>query len=105
MSKLKVLGEAISLTAAAAQTAVSMDGTPFAPGFNAVLTVHLAAATGTPTVKVQGSNDGGTTWTDLLTVTAITGLLKKAEVTVYAQMRLNVSVVGTAGTCAAYLEA
>lgn len=105
MSKLKILGEAVSLTAAAAQTAVKMDGTPFTPNFNAVVTVHLAGATGTPTVKVQGSNDGGTTWVDLLTVTAITGLMKKAEVTLCAQMRLNVSVVGTAGTCAAYLEA
>jgi hypothetical protein len=105
MSKLKVLGEAVVLTAAAAQTAVDMDTTPFAPGFNGVLTVHLAGATGTPTVKVQGSADGGTTWVDLLTVTAITGLIELAEVTIYAQMRLNVTVVGTAGTCSAYLTA
>ena len=105
MSKLKVLGEAISLTAAAAQTAVAMNTTPFSPGFNGVITVHLAGATGTPTVKVQGSSDGGTTWVDLVTVTAITGLIKKAEVTIYALMRLNVTAVGTAGTCAAYLAA
>ena len=105
MSKLKILGEAISLTTATAQTAVAMNATPFSPGFNGVLTVHLAGATGTPTVKVQGSSDGGTTWVDLLTVTAITGLIKLAEVTIYAQMRLNVAVVGTAGTCSAYVSA
>lgn len=103
--KLKILGEAVSLTSAVAQTAVAMDGAPFTPNFNAVVTVHLAAATGTPSVKVQGSNDGGTTWVDLLTVTAITGLVKKADITLYKQMRLNVSAVGTAGTCSAYLEA
>ncbi|KZC17021.1 hypothetical protein RHOFW510R12_01490 [Rhodanobacter sp. FW510-R12] len=105
MSKLKVLGEAISLTSAVAQTAVAMNATPFAPNFNGIVTVHLAGATGTPTVKVQGSSDGGTTWVDLVTVTAITGLVKKDEVTIYALMRLNVSAVGTAGTCSAYLEA
>jgi hypothetical protein len=104
MSKLVALGEAISLTAAAAQAAVLMNKTPFSPNFNAILTVHMAGATGTPTVKVQGSADSGATWVDLLTVTAITGLMIKAEVILYAQMRLNVTVVGTAGVVSAYLN-
>lgn len=102
MSKLTILGEAVSLTTAAAQTAVALDDTPFAPGFNGVVVFNLTGATGTPTVKVQGSADG-TTWDDLLTVSAITASLKLAEVTLYAQMRLNVTVVGTAGTVSAYI--
>jgi hypothetical protein len=104
MSKLKVLGEAVSLTAVAAQTAVALTGTPFAPGFNGVIVYSMTGATGTPTVKVQGSADG-TTWVDLLTVSAITAFLKLSEVTLYAQMRLNVTVVGTAGTVSAYILA
>lgn len=105
MSKLKVLGEAIALDAVAAQTAVAMNATPFSPGFNGVVVFSMTGATGTPTVKVQGSADGGTTWVDLLTVSAITAFLKLSEVTIYAQMRLNVTVVGTAGTCSAYVIA
>jgi hypothetical protein len=106
MSKISVLGEAVSLTAAAAQAGVAMSATPFDNGFNAVLTVHLAGATGTPTVKVQGSVDAAfTAPVDLLTVTSITGLIKMTEVTLYQYMRLNVTAVGTAGTCSAYLTA
>ena len=102
MSKIKVLGEAVALNAVAAQTAVAMNATPFSPGFNGVVVFSMTGATGTPTVKVQGSADG-TTWVDLLTVSAITAFLKLAEVTIYAQMRLNVTVVGTAGTVSAYV--
>lgn len=103
MSKLKVLGEAVALNSAVAQTAVDMNTTPFSPGFNGVVVVSLTGATGTPTVKVQGSSDGGTTWADLVTVSAITAFLKLSEVTLYAQMRLNVTAVGTAGTVSAYV--
>lgn len=104
MSKLKILGEDVALTGDAAQTAVTCDETPFAPGFNGIVTVSLAGPTGTPTVLIEGSDDG-TTYTTLLTITDITQLLVKAEVTIYAYMRLNVTEVGTAGTVTAYLEA
>lgn len=106
MAKLQVLGEAVVLTAAAAQAGVAMDATPFSPGFNAIVNIQLAGATGTPTVKVQGSTDAAfTAPVDLVTVTAITGLIKSAEVTLYAYMRLNVTAVGTAGTVSAYITA
>lgn len=104
MSKLKILGAAVSLTAAAAQTGVAMDETPFAPGFNAIATISLTGATGTPTVLIQGSDDNST-WTTLVTVAAITANVVKAEVTLQAYMRVNVSAVGTAGTASAWLEA
>lgn len=104
MSKLKILGAGVVLTSAVAQTALEMDSTPFAPGFNAVATINLTGATGTPTVLIEGSDDG-TTYTTLLTVAAITASMVKAEVTLKKHMRLSVSVVGTAGTVSAWLEA
>lgn len=103
MSKLKVLGEAVALDEVAAQAAVDFDATPFSPGFNGVVVFSMTGATGTPTVKVQGSDDGGTTWSDLLVVSSITAFLKLADVTLHAKMRLNVTVDGTAGTVSAYV--
>lgn len=103
MAKLLQLGAGVSLTAAAAQTAVLSDDTPFSPGFNAVATISLTGATGTPTVKIQGSDDNST-FTDLMTVSAITSNVVKAEVTIKKYMRLNVTAVGTAGTVSAWLE-
>lgn len=104
MSKLKVLGEDVALTGDAAQTAVEMDETPFAPGFNAVAVVSLAGPTGTPTVLIEGSDDNST-FTTLLTVTDITQLLVMEEVTLKRYMRVNVTEVGSAGTVTAYLLA
>lgn len=102
MSKIKSLGAAVSLTSAVAQTGVLMDGTPFAPGFNANVVISLTGATGTPTVKIQGSVDNSV-WTDLVTVAAITANLIFAEVTLSKYMRLFPTVVGTAGTVTAVL--
>lgn len=96
------LGEGVSLTAAAAQTAKQPANTPLLPGFEAIAAVNLDGATGTPTVKIEGSDDGGTTWTELLTITDLNAL-KLAKITLHADMRLNVSVVGSAGKVSAYL--
>lgn len=104
MAKLTQLGAGVALTAAAAQAAVFCDDTPFSPGFNAVATISLTGATGAPTVKIQGSDDN-VTFTDLVTVSAITANVVKAEVTIQKWMRLNVTAVGTAGTVSAWLEA
>lgn len=106
MAKLTTLGAAVALTAAVAQTGVAMNATPFSPGFNAIATINLTGATGTPTVKVQGSTDAAfTTPVDLMTVAAITATTVKAEVVLMAYMRLNVTAVGTAGTASAWIEA
>ena len=102
MSKIRVLGEAISLTSAAPQAAVAMNTAPLAAGFNGVVMIHLAGATGTPTVKVQGAG-ADLVYTDMITVTAVTGLIKLTEVTLRENMRLNVTAVGTAGTASAYV--
>lgn len=102
MPKLITLGAAVVLTSAVAQTAVAMTGSPFSPGFNAVVTISLTGATGTPTVKVQGSADN-VTFTDLVTVAAITASTVMAEVTLMKYMRLFPTVVGTAGTVSAWI--
>ncbi|GAB2619905.1 hypothetical protein [Novilysobacter erysipheiresistens] len=104
MSKLKILGAGAVLTSAVAQTGVEMDGSPFSRGFNAIATINLTGATGTPTVLIEGSDDD-TTYTTLMTVSAITASMVKAEVTLQPYMRVRVSAVGTAGTVSAWLEA
>jgi hypothetical protein len=103
MAKLITLGTAVSATSVAAQTAVSTTASPFAPGFNAVVHICSTGLTGTPTIKVQTSEDG-TTWTDAVTVSVITRNHVMAEVELKKYARLNVTVAGSAGTLDAYIH-
>lgn len=104
MAKLITLGTAVSATAVAAQTSVTTTATPFAPGHNAVVSVCLTGVTGTPTIKVQTSDDNST-WTDAVTVSVITRNHVMSEVTLKSYARLNVTVAGSAGTIDAYIRA
>lgn len=96
------LGAGVSLTAAAAQAAVRSRVTPFLAGREVVATINMAGATGTPTVLIQGSDDG-TTWTTLLSSTVLG--LKKSTIKTREYMRVNVTAAGTAGNVSAYLDA
>lgn len=104
MSKLLTLAAAVVATSAVAQTAVDTLETPFAPGFNAIAHLSFTGLTGTPTVKIQTSDDG-TTWTDALVVSVLTRANVMAEITLKKMARLNVTAVGSAGTVDAYLQA
>lgn len=105
MSKLKTLAAiGTAADATAAQTAVDCDETPFAPGFNVIARVVFKGATGTPVVKIQGSEDG-TTWSDLAATSGVLADVFPFEVTCYRYMRANCTTAGSAGDYAAYLEA
>lgn len=104
MAKLLTLGAAVSAAAAAAQTGVSTQATPFAPGFNAIANINLTGVTGTPTIKIQTSPDNST-WTDAATLSVITRTGYQVEITLDKYARLNVTAAGSAGTIDAYLEA
>lgn len=103
MAILKILGEAVNATAVAAQTAVDLDSvTPFIVGGSAVSMVVLTGVTGSPVIKIQTSPDNST-WTDAVTVSAITNSVVLDEVALQRYVRLNVTTGGSAGTVAAYL--
>ena len=103
MAKLITIGAAISATSAVAQTGVATTASPFAPGFNAVVSLCLTGVTGTPTIKVQTSPDNST-WTDVVTVSVITRNHVMTEVTLDKYARLNVTSVGSAGTIDCYIR-
>lgn len=101
---LKVLGENIALTAAAAQAAVQVTGTtPFLERKRGVLTAQTVGLTGAATFKVQSSDDN-VAWTDEIVIAA-DAPVKKVEVSVRQYYRTNVTAAGTAGVGSAYLEA
>lgn len=107
MSKLKTLAAiGTAADALAAQTGVEMDGSPFAPGFNALARVKFKGATGTPVVKIQGATDlAFTTPVDLAATSGILADDFVFEVTLMPYMRATVTTAGSAGDYAAYLEA
>jgi len=106
MSKLKTLaGIGTAADATAAQDAVTCDETPFAPGFNVLARVNFKSATGAPVVKIQGSDDGGDTWTDLAATSGILADSFVFEVVCMPLMRANCTTAGDTGDYAAYLEA
>lgn len=100
-TNLAPAGTAIDVQAA--QTAVDFENTPLAPGFNAVVFISCKGAAGSPVVKIQGSDDGGTNWTDLYSTSGILTDLFIANVTVYPKMRTNVTTAGSAGDFAAWI--
>lgn len=103
MAILKVLGEAVDATAVAAQTAVDLDSvTPFIVGGAAISHVVLTGVTGSPVIKIQTSPDNST-WTDAVSVSAVTNSVVMDEIALQRYVRLNVTTGGSAGTVAAYL--
>lgn len=101
----KTLGYSIPIATVAAQTAVKLGETPFADGETCTLHISYSpGATGAAgVVKVQGSDDGTTNWTDKF---ILTGVAPAAVNTIRCSnyMRLNVTTGGTSGNVSAYLE-
>jgi hypothetical protein len=99
-----ILADNIAGTAGA-ETGVAAGATPFFPDREVEAWITTDAVTGTaPEYKIQGSNDGGSTWDDLFTSvhlgTAV-GTVKCMDL-----MRANVVTAGgtTAGTVSMFLR-
>lgn len=96
--KTLILAQGVSATAVANQTAVQLLATPFLAGRDVVSTIDPSGVTGTPTFKVQGSDDN-TTWVDLHTSTSLGQ--SNANIKLRPYMRFGVTVVGGAGVVTA----
>lgn len=103
MAKLITLGTAVDATAVAAQAGVSTQASPFAPGFNAVLSICSTGLTGSPVIVVQTSPDNST-WTTVVTLNVLTRNHVMAEITLDKYARLNVTTGGSAGRIDAYIR-
>lgn len=104
MAKLLTLATAVAATGTVAQTGVSTQATPFAPGHNAVVEIACTGVTGTPTIVIQTSPDNST-WTTVATLNVITRSGFQAEITLDKYIRANQTAAGSAGTYDAYLTA
>lgn len=76
--------------------------TPFLPGREVVYHYQPNGVTGTPTTLIQGSPDG-TTWTTIVTL-ATKLVPQRGVIVLQPYMRVNQSVVGTAGTVTVDIE-
>jgi hypothetical protein len=105
MTMLVPLGSNVDATAAAAQTAVAMSDTPTNAYRKALIRMNSLGITGTPTVLIEGSENGGSTYSTLATFNPTATLPNtEQEVKLYPLTRLRVSVVGTAGRVNCYVE-
>lgn len=106
MSKTTTLTTGLALTSTSATTAVTLRNTPISPYRSATVSVEVAGATGTTTMLIEGSEDGGTTYSTLATISipaASPGI--KTSIKAYPLVRVRNSVAGSAGTANVYLEA
>lgn len=103
---LRLAAVGTSAAAAAAQTAVELDGTPFTPGFSMLAHINTKGMTGTPVIKIQEASDAAfTTPVDLFATSGILTDDWVAEITpTLAYVRATVTTAGTAGAYQAWLE-
>lgn len=105
---IKVLGQNVDANAVAAQTAVQLTTSPFAPltgGRKAAAFIVLdpGATAGSGVAKIQTSPDNSA-WTDALTLTGLGSAA--AEITLDEYVRLNVTgAYGAGSLVTAYLLA
>lgn len=105
MAMLKTLGTAVNLAAAAAQTAVAMTDTPNNAYRALLVRANYNGLTGTPTILIEGSEDAGTSYSTLATLTPVAATPnQEVEVKVYPLTRVRVSVAGSAGAGNFYVE-
>ncbi len=105
MSRFVTLATGLALTSTTATTAVSLRDTPIIPYRSATVDVRVSGATGTTTMLIEGSENGGTSYTTLATITipaASPGIL--SSIKAYPLVRVRNSVAGSAGTANVYLE-
>lgn len=104
--KVQSLGLAVSLAAAAAQTAVDLGSvTPFADGFDAVGVIAQLAGAGSFVAKIQTCDTDSATdadWTDVVTMTGAKATTMD-NVTLKRFVRANVTAAGSAGAANFYL--
>ena len=92
------VGEGVDLNTAASATAIDTVGLDrkFGPGATVVVAFYLSAAAGT-SLKLEGSDDDGSSYSALATIAAADGagtFFKKVTL----KQKIRVTVVGTAGS-------
>lgn len=108
---LRLAAYGTALDAQAAQTAVEIGPTPFAPGFNATWFVNYVGGTGAPVVKIQSTDaddptDEEAEWTDLAATSGVLAQNQSGNLDIPAgakHLRTNVTAAGSAGDFDAYL--
>ena len=96
----------LALTSTTETTAVELSDTPLLPYRAALVNVEVAGATGTTTMLIEGSEDGGTTYSTLATISIPAASPSiKTQIKAYPLTRVRNSVAGSAGTANVYLEA
>lgn len=104
--KTITLTTGLALTSTTATTAVALRDTPLLPYRSATITVEVSGATGTTTMLIEGSEDGGSTYSTLATISipaASPGIM--TSIKTRPLIRVRNSVAGSAGTANVYLEA
>lgn len=105
MTQQVTLASNVALTGTATQTAVVLRDTPLNPYRAATVRVMLDAVTGTPTLLLEGSEDGGTTWSTIGTFAITAGLPSvQQEIKMYPRVRIRQSVAGAGGIANVYAE-
>lgn len=105
VSNVVTLGSNVNLASAAAQTAVTLRDTPVLPYRTALITVAPSGATGTTTMLIEGSENGGSSYSTLATVTiAAASPVQMTTVKAYPLTRVRISSAGSAGTANVYME-
>lgn len=108
MSKLlRLAAVGTAADALAAQDAVALDATPFAPGFNLLAVIDTKSMTGTPVIKIQESADEAfTVPVDLFATSGILTNQWIAEIVpTLPYIRVTVTTAAGAGDYQAYLLA
>ena len=102
---MKITTLATALAATGAQTAQTMDTTPFIDDVS-VVAVISGSQDFVGTIKIEGSDDGGTTYSDILSVTGAADFANAqfTEIQLKATMRANMTAF-TAGTATVQLLA
>jgi hypothetical protein len=103
MTMQATLATNVALTGTVTQTAVTLRDTPLVPYRSALVLVNLDAVTGTPTLLIEGSENGGTSYVTLATFAITAGLPSvQQEVKLYPLTRVRQSVAGSAGIANVY---
>jgi hypothetical protein len=95
----------VALTGTVTQTAVSMRDTPLNAYRKVIIRVNLDGVTGTPTLLIEGSENGGTSYSTIGTFAITAGLPSvQQEIQLYPLVRVRQSVAGSAGIANVYAE-
>lgn len=90
-----------------AQNAVICNKSPMLEGRTVHFEYFSTGISGTPVIVLEGSDDGGTTWIPLITLTTAEALAchVKKEIQLRKRMRVNKTTAAGGGTFTAYLIA